>query len=227
MKTDPMFNLSTKKKFTREQKVTIGLIVTGILSILLVLITIYGQYTGTFVIKLTHTAEKKGIKLSQTNDFINKTERLVLNPVNDTEDMIEENIIRIDEILASEGGQYEDPDGNYNYIAYTFFLKNVGEEVVNLRYDFRIVSQQKNLDRAMTIIFYEHSLTGEEPQKDYYHKTSENNYLGGKRIPNFQVGETRKFTLIVFIDGVRSNATMLGGAVKINLIFTVETAEEA
>ena len=227
MRTDPMFHLKTKKKLTKEQKVTIGLIVTGILSILLVIITIYGQFTGTFVIKLTHTAEKKGIKLSQTDSFLEKTEKLVLNPVSDTEDMIEENIVRIGEILQSEGGQYEDPDGNENYIAYTFFLKNVGEEVVNIKYHFRIVSQQRNLDDSTMIIFYEHSTTGEPPIKTYYFKEDDDNYLGGKEIMNFEVGEIRKFTLIVFVDGNRSSPDMLGGAVKINLIFNIETAEAA
>lgn len=228
MKTDPMFNLKKKYKLTKEQKVTIGLIVTGLLSILLILITIYGQFTGTFLIKLTHSAEKKGIQLSLTDDFGNPKEKLVLNPVNNTEDMIEENLVRrIEEILASEGGQYEDPDGNKNYIAYTFYLKNVGEEVVNIRYDFRLLAQQKNLGDAMTIIFYEHSQTGEDPLKNYYHKRQGTDYLGGNRIPNFEVNEVIKFTLIVYIDGHLSNPSMLGGAVKINLVFTVETAEEA
>lgn len=89
------------------------------------------------------------------------------------------------------------------------------------------MAAQKNLDDAMMIIFYEHSNTGEEPVKRYFYKEDGNDYLGGEKIPNLQVGEMRKFTLIVYIDGNRSNATMLGGAVKINLVFTVDTAGEA
>ena len=227
MRTDPMFNLKTKNKLSKETKVTIGLIVTGILSILLVLITIYGQFTGTFLIKLTHVAERKGIVLFEDRDSIGGEEKLVLEPVRDTLDILEENILRIGEILESEGGQYIDPDGNNNYIAYTFYLKNNGEEVVDISYGFRIVGSQKNLDDAMMIIFYEHSNTGEEPVKRYFYKVDDNDYLGGDKIPNLQVGEMRKFTIIVYIDGNRSNATMLGGAVKINLVFTVDTAGEA
>lgn len=225
MKTDPMFQLKTKKKLSREFKITVGLIITGLLSIILVLITIYGQYTGTFLIKLTEDAEKKGITLSESSGFSGETEKLVLNPIHDVDDMIESNILKLDEILASEGGHYEDPDGNYNYIAYTFYIKNNGEEVVDIRYDFSIINDQKNLGKAMTIIFYEHSTTGEGLQKYYFHKDSDSNHLGGNTISNFQVGEMKKFTLIVFIDGHRSNSTMRGGAVKLNLVFTVLTAE--
>jgi len=94
MRTDPMFNLKTKNKLSKETKVTIGLIVTGILSILLVLITIYGQFTGTFLIKLTHVAERKGIVLFEDRDSIGGEEKLVLEPVRDTLDILEENILR-------------------------------------------------------------------------------------------------------------------------------------
>jgi hypothetical protein len=226
MKTDPMFNLKHKNKLSKEQKVTIGLLVTGLLSILLVLITVYGQFTGTFQIKVTHIAEKKGILLSLTDDFGNSTDKLTLDPIRDIEDIIEENIVRISEILVSEGGQYVDPDGNKNYIAYTFYLKNVGSEVVDIRYDLTVLAQRNNLADATTIIIYEHSQTGEDMQKRYYYKSEGTDHLGFHRIPDFKVGEIRKFTLIAFVDGHRSNPSMKGGAVKFNLVFTVETADE-
>lgn len=226
MKTDPMFNLKHKTKLTKAQKVTIGLIVTGLFSILLMLITIYGQFTGTFLIKVTHIAKKKGVLLSLNNDFGDASDKLVINPIREIEDILEENIVRISEILVSEGGQYVDPDGNNNYIAYTFYIKNVGEEVVDIRYDLRVLAQRNNLADATTIILYEHSETGEDYEKIYYLKQEGTDYLGGNRIQDFKVNEVRKFTLIAFIDGHRSNPSMKGGAVKFTLVFTVESADE-
>ncbi len=224
MKTDPLFNLKQKNIFTREKKITFALIITGLLSIILVLITVYGQFTGTFLVKLTYAAEKKGIMLSESGDFTDSTEKLTLKPIQDVEDIVESNLLRIDEILAAPGGHYDDPDGNNYYVAYNFFLKNVGDEVVDIRYDFRVLAQQKRLDKATTVIFYEHGSTGEAPIKKYFMQEEDENYLGGSRIPNFNVNEVMKFTLIVYIDGNRSNETMLGGAVKIDLVFTIETA---
>ncbi len=226
MKTDPLFNLKQKNKLSKEKKVTIGLIITGILSLLVVLVTIYGQFTGTFLIKLTSAAERKGILLATDYGFETETEKLVLNPINNVEDIIESNIVRIDEILASEGGQYEDPDGNDYYIAYTFYIKNSGQEVVDVRYDLSLLRQHKRLGEALAIIMYIDNLDGNPPEKEVYYKEAGTNILGTKRFENFEVGDMKKITIIAFIDGHRSNPEMLGGAVKIQLVFTVETADD-
>ncbi|NMA05902.1 MAG: hypothetical protein GX931_06000 [Acholeplasmataceae bacterium] len=226
MKTDPLFNLKQKNRLSREKKVTLGLIITGILSFLVVLVTIYGQFTGTFLIKLTSAAERKGILLATDHGFESETEKLVLNPISNVEDILESNIVRIEEILASEGGQYEDPDGNNYYIAYTFFVKNSGREVIDVRYDLTLLRQHKRLGEALAVIMYIDNLDGTPPEKEIYYKKEGSNLLGAKRFENFEVDEVKKITIITFIDGHRSNPEMLGGAVKIQLVFTVETADE-
>lgn len=223
MKTEPLFNLK-QNKMSNSKKVTIGLIITGILSLILVLITIYGQFTGTFLIKLTYSAERKGILLSEDVGFTDGKERLILNPVSNVEDMIEENIVKIDEILASEGGQFVDED-NQNYVAYTFYIKNSGQEVVDVRYDLMVTKAHKNLDKALKIIMYQDDLNGEELSKDYYQKQGDSSHLGSKRFANFKPDEMKKITIIAFIDGHLSDPSMLGGAVRINLVFTIETAD--
>ncbi|MGI6360372.1 MAG: hypothetical protein ACOX02_04980 [Acholeplasmatales bacterium] len=226
MKTDPLFNLKQKRRLSREKKVTLGLIITGFLSLLVVLITIYGQFTGTFLIKLTSAAERKGISLATDYGFETETEKLVLNPISDVEDIIESNIIRIDEILASDGGQYVDPDGNNYYIAYTFYIKNSGREVINIKYDLILAKQYKRLGEALAVIIYVDNLDGTQPEKEVYYKQEGSNVLGTKRFENFEVDAVKKITIIAFIDGHYSTSKMLGGAVKIQLVFGVETAEE-
>lgn len=226
VKTDSLFNITKKNKLSKEKKVTIGLIVTGILSLALVFVTIYGQFTGTFLVKVTYAAEQKGIILSEEEDFNNPLEKLVLNPIEDVDDILESNILRIDEILHAGGGHYEDPDGNDNYVAYNFYLKNTGTEVVDIRYDIRIVGQQNNLDKGATILLYEHDMDGTDHKKLVFEKDGEYNYLGGDKIINYEVGRIQKFTLIVFINGHRSDPSMLGGAVKVELIFSIETARK-
>lgn len=226
MKTDPLFNLQQKNKLSKEKKVTLGLIITGILSFLVVLITIYGQFTGTFLIKLTSAAERKGILLATDYGFATETEKLVLNPISEVEDILESNIVRIDEILASEGGQYEDPDGNEYYIAYTFYIKNSGQEVIDVKYDLMLARQHRRLGEALAVIMYIDDLDGTPPVKETYHKPADSSLMGTKKFPNFQPGEIKKITIIAFIDGHYSTPDMLGGAVKIQLIFSVETADE-
>lgn len=223
MRTEPLFNLK-QNKMSRSKKVTIGLIITGILSLILVLITVYGQFTGTFLIKLTYSAERKGILLSEDVEFTEGKERLILNPISNVEDMIEENIVKIDEIFASTGGQFVDPD-NKNYVAYTFYIKNSGQEVVDVRYDLMITKAHKNLDKALKIIMYQDDLIGEPLEKDYYVKQDNSTHLGSKRFADFKPEDMKKITIIAFIDGELSTPEMLGGAVRINLVFTIETAD--
>lgn len=223
MRTEPLFNLK-QNKMSRSKKVTIGLIITGILSLILVLITVYGQFTGTFLIKLTYSAERKGILLSEDVEFTEGKERLILNPISNVEDMIEENIVKIDEIFASTGGQFVDPD-NKNYVAYTFYIKNSGQEVVDVRYDLMITKAHKNLDKALKIIMYQDDLIGEPLAKDTYVKQENSTHLGSKRFADFKPEDMKKITIIAFIDGELSTPEMLGGAVRINLVFTIETAD--
>lgn len=223
MRTDPIFNLKSEKK-SKSKFVILGLLITGLISFIIIVTTIYGQFTGTFLITMSHDAEQKGIKLSLSEDFIESEEKLSLIPIAGIEDLLEENIVRIDEILAGPGGHYEDPDGMDDYIAYNFYLKNTGEEVINLRYYIRIVEAYKKLDDALTVILYEVNEDG-EPIKEVYRKEG-SKLIGEKIIYNFRPQEVKKFTLIAFADGRFSTPEMLGGGVKVTIVFTLDTESE-
>ncbi len=220
MRTDPIFNLKDQKK-SKSKFVILGLVITGLLSLVIILTTIYGQFTGTFLITMSHDANQKGIKLSLNEDLSNPEEKLSLIPIAGIEDILEENIVRIDDILAGPGGHYQDPDGVDDYIAYNFYLQNTGEEVINLKYHIRIVEAYKKLDDALTIILYEVNDEG-EPIKEVYRK-DDSRLIGEKIIYNFRPKEVKKFTLIAFIDGRYSTPEMLGGGVKLNIVFTLDT----
>lgn len=222
MRTAPIFGFKPKKKL-RGKIVALGLLITGFISLMVIITTIYGQFTGTFLIKMSHDADLKGIHLSESGDFDDRTEKLSLIPKSDLDDLIEENIVRIDEILDAPGGQYIDPDGEDNYIAYNFYIRNTGKEVINLRYDLNITAAEKKLDNAVVIILYKQDENG--IVRERFHK-EDSWYLGGDIIYNFKPGDTIKYTFIAYIDGLYSTPEMLGGGVKVNLVFKIDNAAD-
>lgn len=225
MRTEPLFNLKPKRR-RRWQLVSLAILITGILSMLAVVVTIYGQFTGTFLIKMNDDAELKGIHLSESGDFTDATEKLSLTPKSEMIDILFENIVFLDDILNAPGGQFEDPYHDDEYIAYNFFIKNTGKETINLKYDITITESKNKLEDALVLVLYRQGEGIKEPIKEVYHKSGSRRYLGGDIIYNFRPGDVFKYTFISYIDGTYSTEEMLAGAVKVNLVFKIDSARD-
>ena len=86
MKASDLFK--QPKKSRKKLYTGLGLLITGFLSIVFVFVTIYGQYTGNYLITLTKDAREKGISISEDNEFNKDESILKIQPLTFTEDMI-------------------------------------------------------------------------------------------------------------------------------------------
>lgn len=224
MRVSELFNIKEDKK---KSKVWLILLATGILSLLIAVITVYGQYTGTYLISITKNAQNKGIAISETKDFSELKYDIKFKPLNDLTD-ISESWLDIEVAENTDGQYYEE---GQEYIAFTFYLKNTGHETVNINYQIKIRDDYKNVGNATIFKVREYEEDGDDFKllKDTNYSRY---YVGGKdvigdvNITRFRVGEVRKFTFFVWFDGELSKPEMMGGAIKFDWVFGITSGIE-
>lgn len=229
-----------EEKNARKKYVSLIVIITGILSIGFAIITFYGLQTGTFAMTMEAEARKKGIQLSETLDFKNYTTRLFSDPLPDALDITYTDL-NIEAAINTDG-KYRDPHTDLTYIGYTFYVRNSGREMIHLKYTITQNGAYRNLDEATRILIIENDLNGTETrtmykkpdddEKEYPDEMPEaTDYLEGdlvteKTIEKFQVGQVRKITILMWIEGYDSVDSMRGGGVKFKMNFSVLNVDD-
>ena len=226
-----------KTTSTSARFVTLGVIIFGLLSLGFGVVTFYGISTGTYTISMNEESVRKGIQLSQTPDFeVGGTSRLYADP-NDKADEATYSYLKIEE-ARSVDGMFTDNEADY--MAYTFYLKNSGLEMVDLVYTINIIEVSKSLDEYIRILVIIDDLEGgiteqmfmkPDPEPKYYppempqakHFISDT-LVSSERIPMLQVNQVRKITVFMWIEGYDTHPGMERGSIKIDMRFSVLNA---
>ena len=229
--------LKVKRQVNRRRIQTLVFLSSGILSLIIVLITFYGQSAGNFVMSVDYDAYKRGIVLSKDNNYENAEPRLMTRPVDEATDM-NYSWLKINEVELATGN-YIDPD--FDYIAYTFYLHNNGTEFIDLGYHIRITDVYKNMDSAIRILVIEDGVQSVYKKADYvsqggiplsevYGINESINFLTDsivtrRRISQFGPNSVKKFSVIIWIEGTDPDTTddILGGMVKFQMSFSIDT----
>jgi hypothetical protein len=220
-----------------RQRRTLSLLfsASGVLSLIFVLITFYGQQAGNFVMSVDYDSYKRGIVLSNTETLNNPQPRLMTNPVYGARDMTY-SWLKLEEVTQTEGN-YTDPD--YDYVAYTFYLTNNGFETVDIVYHIRIIDNYKAMDSAIRVLVIEDGVETiyqkpDTPQGSVpisytlplqmTEKFLSDTIIMRKRIMNFQPQTVIKFSVVVWIEGLDPDTTddIIGGMIKLQMNFSIE-----
>ena len=114
-----------------------------------------------------------------------------------------------------------------NYIAYTFYIENQGEETLNYWYEISIVDVIKNVDEAIRIIVYHNNertvyakVNGDtkEAEKNTEKFYSEKIAVLESR-SDFKPNDIDKFTVVFFLEGDDPDCidTLIGGEIKMRM----------
>ena len=123
-----------------------GIIVIG--TVLTVGYVMAAFYTGAgeFVIRVDHPGEEK-LMLSDTPDF--QEPRVVLKGTAISE---ADNISIFD--IDTEVADVDGPHNGMDYLAYTFYIKNLGMDAQNYNYNLSIRNMSKGIDKAVWVMLY-------------------------------------------------------------------------
>lgn len=185
---------------------------------------------GVFTVSILPKAdeEEAAISLSETADFSQPVTMLGADGI--------DQMTNISVNWLPEG--LDDTDGSHNgahYIAYTFYLRNVGDITCDVTERFTVESAVKGADDAVRVRLYKNGemttyaklgANGEpefetEPFKD-----------GGVVFENvnerLKKDETIKYTLVIWLEGDDPECldNIRGGNVKMSMTFEAESAQE-
>lgn len=137
--------------------------------------------------------------------------------------------------LPEDLDNYNGSHNGDNYVAYSFYIENMGTEVADYWSEIIVADVIKNVDEAVRIKVYRN---GEETT---YAKTAKSGQPEPGTIPfksdtlvvmdhveNFAPGDINKYTIVLWLEGSDPECTdnVLGGEIKIEMAFNSENADE-
>lgn len=129
-------------------------------------------------------------------------------------------------------------DGSHNgenYIAYTFYVGNIGDQTVNYWYQIRILDVIKNVDEAIRIIVYQNGektvyakksdVTGKAEENTLEFYSDELAVL--KQRKQFKPHQSDKYTVVIYLEGDDPECVdaILGGEIKLKMEIMEEHIE--
>lgn len=214
-----------KKVFSKLVKIAFLLLIIFLSIVYLFLYIVYDG--GRFTVSLDkNMSNRKNIFLSEDGKMKSKTRQLSA----DTIDYMDNISIKwLPEDIATEATGSHNGD---NYIAYTFYVVNAGEEKVNYWYEIDIDDTIKNVDEAIRIMVYRNGKPTVYAKKNKDTKQSE---PGTQKFvsKNIAVLEQRKamkpnskdrYTIVIWIEGddPECKNDLLGGEIKMHMDITEE-----
>lgn len=208
-----------KKRYTKT-KVIISIILTAMIFLFIILSIIYkgGHFTITLDQRL---AVDNHIVIYDDNEIKESKRRLTARELTFMDN------ISIDWIPKNIDTEANGSHNGENYIAYTFYIENEGEETINYWYTIIIDDVIKNVDDAARVMIYKNgektvyaktnSLTN-EAEKDTKPFFSKDKAVLEQR-NNFAPGDIDKYTVVIWLEGDDPDCTdnILGGEIKMHM----------
>ena len=214
-----------KKLISRMIKIALLLLIIFLSIVYLFLYIVYdgGRFTVTLDRNLSN---RKNIFLSEDGKVESKTRQLSADMIDYMDNI---SIKWLPENIDTEATGAHNGD---NYIAYTFYVVNAGEEKVHYWYEIDIDDTIKNVDEAIRIMIYRN---GESTVYAKKNRTTKKKEPGTKKFvsndiavleqrKNMNPGDKDRYTVVIWIEGddPECNNALLGGEIKMHMDFTEE-----
>ena len=130
-------------------------------------------------------------------------------------------------------------DGSHNgqnYIAYSFYVENQGNEILNYYYEMYLDDVIKNVDEAIRIRIYHNDEETTYAKVNPMNKQPEVNttpfkeikdaddIIISEKVGNFKPGDLDRMTILIWLEGDDPDCTdaLLGGELKMHMVITEE-----
>lgn len=210
------------KKINKRRILTKFLFIVFLGLLILLSITYFIVYvvnqSGNFTIMLDkNLQEKKTIIVSPRSDFAVTPTKMVVDSLEYMDNITES-------WLPNDIDDIEGPHNGNNYMAYTFFVKNIGSEITEYRTTIDILSVIKNVDEAIRVAVYKNG------NKTVYAKRRPDTFepevgtvpfykvdqVMNELHEEFNPGDVDKYTVVVWLEGEDMECidSILGGEMK-------------
>jgi hypothetical protein len=140
--------------------------------------------------------------------------------------------------LPNDITEYEGSHNGKNYIAYSFYVENQGQVVINYWYYIKMDDVIKNADEALRIMIYRNdektvyakggSINGEPEKGTVKFRDDEDGTIILEQRKDMKAGDLDKITVVVWIEGDDPECTnaLIGGHVRLHMKITEEHDSE-
>lgn len=212
--------IAKRKKRYQKTKLTISIVLLILIFSFIILSVIYkgGRFTITLDPRLS---TDNRIVIYEDNEIKESKRKLVARDLDFMDN------ISIDWIPQNIDTEANGSHNGENYIAYTFYIENEGEETINYWYMILIDDVIKNVDEAARVMIYKNgektvyaktnSLTN-EAEKDTKPFFSKDKAVVEQR-KRFAPGDVDKYTIVIWLEGDDPDCTdnILGGEIKMHM----------
>lgn len=215
---------------TRRALVSLLLCLVIVSAILYIVSLLYSRF-GSFTVSVNKfDANKYSLILSETPDFNDKLIRLNAKAA---ENITNISVNDLPADLSSVNGSHN----GKNYLAYTYYLKNIGDDTVTYEYYMFIANVKNDVDTAARIRIYRdgepvtYARTrsdggGAEAGTEEFLTTRS---VARVQVKNFKPGDVTKFTVVIWIEGDDPDCVdkLIGGSLKSDMNISVIEAKNA
>lgn len=211
------------RQMLRFIPVIIGIIL-ALLGVVYVVTVLYSRY-GSFTVSVKKYDQMQyKLSLSYTPDFDTPSSRLNAKASTDITNIdgstLPENLDNINGVHSG-----------INYVAYTFYCKNFGEDSVNMQYELYIKNATKGIESAIRVRLYVNGEpttyartatdgSGAEPgTTEFYSET----VIARGLIQGFENNAMAKFTVVIWLEGNDPDCLdpIIGGEFKVDMNISV------
>lgn len=227
-------------KSKRRRFIIIGLIITGILSATLVVVTYFGFFTGTNFLILDQELGARGIQITQNRDLSERVSRIQIDPIG--EDGLSEIDHRDIDFNSHNNltenkqfGIYEQERNKviHNYGIYQFYLINESDRLadseytLNVSYVIEITRSTNNLGDALGYRVFVDEFKDDVATPEYDSGVILKNDRGNifKPIEDFKPKEVKRITVYFWLEGDLTHSSMVNGSIRLRMRLTLGSLE--
>lgn len=218
----------------KKRRFWLRTILIGALIILLILflVSLLISKWGDLVIEIDRPLQNRGIVLSETKDFKEKSVSLTAKQVQNVTNMTRDWLPT--DLDTSKDGEHN----GKNYVAYTFYCRNEGDETVDYDAVLDITGVAKSADEATRVMVYKNG-KAQVFAKGQYEKreqaeTDATKFIDdktamGTKTENFKPGDVDKYTVVIWIEGNDKECVdeIRDGWVRMRMLFEVLDDEDS
>ena len=217
-------------------------IVAGLLTIMVVLgyivAVLYNKYGSFTVMVNKFDSAEYGLTLSESREFITYSARLNSKA---SEEITNISGDELPQNLDTDVGGVKHHEGD-DFVAYTFFLTNIGSKTFDVEYKTIIVNMTKDIEEAVRVRIYidgvgvdyarpctDASVTGIEKEFAYCDEVfSDDRTVMRGVFEDYYPGLVKRFTVVIWLEGDDPECIdkIIGGQFKIDMSFSVLKVHE-
>ncbi len=223
-----------RKKISRVVRRSLLILLIFLVLLYIILDVIYSEGRFTVTLDSNKTLES-GLAIFDSLNNSHGKRKLEATPIKFMDNIsykwIPENVDT--EAEGSHNGQ--------NYIAYTFFVENQGNRVINYHYEVIVDDIIKNVDEAIRIKIYRNgesktyakrNFIDNEPERDTIPFKDIENAEGTiilEKVSDFKPDDLDRITVLVWLEGDDPDCTdaLIGGELKMHMVITEEHIDQS